>query len=69
MFRIDRSKAQYHAARRAETFMTALHKRNNRLIRACFENRKRRLRSAGGFLAMSDSVYRRDQNSIPRTAN
>jgi len=69
MLRIDGSKAQHHAARRAKTLVAAFYQRNDGLSRARFENGNRRLRSAGRFFTVPNSVYRRDQYSFSPTAN
>src|SRR5580658_2817995 len=69
MFRIDGSKAQYHTARRAKTFMAPLYQRNDRFFRIPFENGYRRLCRVCSFFAMPNSVHRRDQDPISPTAN
>src|SRR5580692_3184585 len=69
MFRIDRSKAQHHAARRAQTFVATLYQRNHRFIRIPFENGNRSLCGVGGFFSMPDSIHRRDQNSFSPATN
>ena len=56
MFRIDGSKAQYHSARRAETFVAALYQRNHWYFRIPFENGNRSLCGVGGFFSMPNPM-------------